>query len=342
MPDRSIPPDTTIRERLAATPRQWLWRVVSLLLAAALIAFMLSLVDWAAFWDVLRRLSPASLLAAFAVYVALNAFRAVRYRVLLRRDDVPFTQLFPLGLWHNFLVRLLPFKLGELAYIVLLRQRLAVPMQEGVSSLFGARLLELLVIVLVATGSILLSGSMLALGGGWVLLLMAGSIVAGVLGLYYAGTLVRGAVRLLRRVTALPLVERLCERLTSLAIEFDRLREPRLFMMALFWSLFTYACSFGVNAILLAAVGVTADLPTLVVLVSLGMFAAAFPLNISGFGAVELSWALGLTTLLGYSTGEATSIGLMLNGYHLICAAISGVAGWLVMQAQRSTVPAER
>lgn len=338
MPDNS--PDMTVRERFIATPRQWLWRSMSLLLAAALIAFMLSLVDWAAFWEVLRRLSPTSLLAAFVVYVLLNAFRALRYRVLLRRDDLPFAQLFPLGLWHNFLVRLLPFKLGELAYIVLLRQRLAVPMREGVSSLFGARLLELLVIVLVATGSLLISESVVALGGSWVLLLMAGSIVAGVLGLYYAGTLVRGTVRLLRRLTALPLVERLCERLTSLAIEFDRLRDPRIFTEALFWSVFTYACSFGVNAILLAAIGIEADIPTLIVLVSLGMFATAFPLNISGFGAVELSWALGLTALLGYSTGEATSIGLMLNGYQLLCAAVSGVAGWLVMQMQpQSSLP---
>jgi hypothetical protein len=62
------------------------------------------------------------------------------------------------------------------------------------------------------------------------------------------------------------------------------------------------------------------------------MFATAFPFSLSGFGAVELSFAFGLVNLAGYSAGDATSIGLMLNGMQLIFAALSGLLGYLLMQ----------
>lgn len=320
------------------TPRQWLWRIISLLVALALVVFMLSLIDWSAFLAVLRQLSLWSLLASFGVYVILNFFRALRYRTLLQHENTPLAHLFPIGLWHNFLVRLLPFKLGEITYPVMLRQRLAVPVEDSVSSLFGARLLELLVIVIIAAGSLLLAGDVLPGSGAGLIVLMLLVTLAGVFGLYYAGALLRVVVGALRRLARFSVVERLSQRLDVLALKFDRLRQPRVFVMALVWSLCTYACSFGVNAILLYAVGVQPEPAVLIILVSLGMFASAFPFNISGFGAVELSWAFGLTLLLGYSAGEGTSIGLMLNGYHLICAGISGSLGWLVVQWLPDTV----
>lgn len=317
--------------------RQWLFRTVNLLIAAGLIAFVLWQVDWAAFVDVLSRLSPLSLVAAFGVYVALNFFRSLRYIALLDRP-LPVLRVFPIALYHNFLVRLLPFKLGEFSYIVLMQRRLGISVKEGVSSLFGSRLLELLVIVLVAAVSLLLSGQLVPNQGGVAVLLVVACIVGGVMGFYYMGSLLRMTIRVADAILPDALMRRVRDKLIGLAIEFDRLRQPRLFARALFWSCFTYGCSFGVNAILLFAVGIQPDVVTLVVLVSLGMFATAFPFNISGFGAVELSWAFGLTTLLGFTVGEATSIGLMLNGYQLICAAISGFLGYLVVQVRQPSI----
>lgn len=312
--------------------RKWGWRALSLLLAGALVAFMLSQVEWAAFVRVLGRLSPLSLVAAFLVYVLLNLFRSFRYIALLERE-LAVRHVFPIALYHNFLVRLLPFKLGELAYVVMMRERLDVSVKEGVSSLFGSRLLELLVIMLLTASSLLLSANVLPNQQGLALLLVVLSVGGGLAGFYYAGRLLRLGTAFLRWLR-LPLVLRLCDRLDTLAAELDRLHEPRIFAKGLFWSLFTYGSSFTVNAILLHAIGLRVDVPALVLIVSLGMFATAFPFNISGFGAVELGWAFGLSTMAGYTVGEGTSIGLMLNGYQLICAALSGLLGYAVVQWQ--------
>jgi uncharacterized protein (TIRG00374 family) len=324
-----------VTESIAKPQRNnWLWRIFSLVIAAIIVIFMLSLVSWSAFLNLLSQLSPLNLIAAFFVYVLLNFWRSLRYITLLDRDDLSMWHVFPIALYHNFLVRLLPFKLGEVSYILLMRNRLDVSVKEGVSSLFGSRLLELLVIILVAAVSLLLSGEILPNQSGLALILVIGCLLGGIIGFYYMGAIIRFMMRLIPLQTRFTFPGKITERLAALAQEFDRLRHPRIFAKALFWSSFTYGSSFGVNWILLQAIGIHLDIVTLIVLVSLGMFATAFPFNISGFGVVELSWAYGLTALLGYPGNEAAAIGLMLNGYQLICAAISGLVAYWVIQLQ--------
>jgi len=310
----------------------WTWRIISTVLALLLIGFMLSLIQWGDFVDVLGRLSLQSMVAAFSVYVLLNLFRSFRFVALLNRDDISPWRVFPIALYHNFLVRLLPFKLGEFAYIVLMRNRMNVRVEEGFSSLFGSRLLELLMIILVGAVSLLLSGEIIPNQGALVIVLVIGSIIGGIIGFYYVGTMIRLFNRIIGTFDHIGFIGKLIEKLDGLAQEFDRIRKPKIFAKALFWSCFTYGSSFAVNWILLVAIGINVDPVTLVILVSLGMFATAFPFNISGFGAVELSWALGLTTFLAMSSSEATSIGLMLNGFQLLCAAISGGIGYGIVQ----------
>ena len=130
-------------------------RLVSVLVTVALLAVLIGEVKWDEFDQLLGRVAIVSWVGALLAYLALNLFRALRFHVLLDKDDTPWRLLVPITLYHNFLVRALPFKLGELSYIALLRSRLSYSMEEGLSSLFGARILELLIIVLVFTSGVL-------------------------------------------------------------------------------------------------------------------------------------------------------------------------------------------
>jgi len=314
--------------------RKWLWRIASLLIALLLVVYMLSRIQWSDFAAVVARLSPLSITAGFLVYLMLNLFRSFRYISLLDNPELPVAKVYPISLYHNFFVRLLPFKLGEVVYIILMRNRLQVRTREGISSLFGSRLLELLVIVLVAAVSLLLSGNLFESSTVVLTGLVVVCIVGGLAGFYYSGSIIRFSMRIVRGLINHPVVHKLADKFDGLALELDKLHEPRIFLKGLFWSLFTYSCSFGVNAILLYSVGVIVDPFTLVMIVSLGMFATAFPFSISGFGAVELSFAFGLTVFLAYSESQATSIGLMINGLTLIYAGLSGFVGFLAVQWQ--------
>lgn len=321
--------------------RKTISRAISLIVALLLIIFLIRIIDWTTFGELLLKLSPASILAGFLIYVALNFFRALRFKALLDRDNVPIKLLFPIALAHNFLVRLLPFKLGELAYLVLLKNRLNIPVEESVSSLGGSRLLELLVIVTVGSVTLLVAGDIFP-GQQIVMMILATVFVlVAMAAFYYAGKIIRFCMSVLRMIVRRIIgnepafLDTLAEKLEKVALEFDRVSRPRLFLNALFWSLFTYACSFGTNLVILWAVGVQLTPVEMVILISMGMFATAFPFNISGFGMVELSWGVGLTTLAAFTIDDATAVGLLLNGFQILCAAVSGIIGYGIVRVQK-------
>jgi glycosyltransferase 2 family protein len=312
--------------------RTWLWRAVNLIIAIVLVAFMLSQVEWSTFTDLLQQLSPVWLVAAFTAYFLQNVFRSFRYITLLDRDDVPLLSILPITLYHNFLVRVLPFKLGEFSYIVLIRNRLNVPMQEGVSSLLGSRLLELLMMVAVVAVSLPFAGDLLANQDTLAITLSIVSVLGVIVGFYYTGTILRWIVVVLRRVLRMDKANSFILKLESFAAEFDRICQPRIFIRALIWSYLSYGSSFVTIAIMLYAVGVRVDAVTTVVLISIAMFATGIPFTVGGFGTVELGWAFGLTTFATYEMGEATSIGLMINGFQVLSAALLGLAGYGILQ----------
>ena len=324
----------------ARRTRQWLWRLASLLITAFLLIYLLGEISEADFGEVLRRVSAGSLFGAMLSYLILNLLRALRFRILLDKSDAPLRILIPITLYHNGLVRLLPFKLGELSYIVLLRSRLNYSMESGVSSLLSARLLELLIIVIVFATGTLLSGVQFADPQAETLLtaMMILIFIASVIGLYFGSSLLRALLRIIRPIlSALTtsesrLTARLESQLLKIADQLEDIRNPRLFASALLISCFTYLSSFMVNYILLRAVGLEADLPTTIIIISIGMFGSALPFTPSGYGVVEWAWVIGLTGFAGYETAEAGTIGFILHGFQVITAALYGLGGYLLIR----------
>jgi glycosyltransferase 2 family protein len=309
--------------------RKFFWRGISLLAGIFIVLLVFGLMDWQAFAERLNQLSLIEIMAAAGVYLLLNLFRCLRYQALLSATyAAPLRWLFPISLYHNFLVRVLPFKLGELTYIVLIQRYLRIPVEAGLSSLFGSRILELLVIVLVGLGSLFIAGDIFAGQQTLQLIFLVIFIGVGIPSIYFAGSLLRFAASIITRLPV-SFAQVIASRVAKLAVEFDTLRQPRRFGQAFFWSFFTYSASFGANWVLLHALNIEMSLALAVLVITLGMFASAFPFNVSGFGMVEISWTFGLTTLLGYSAGEAASIGLLLNGFQIVCAVFYGVIGWL-------------
>lgn len=317
--------------------RQFLVRAISIAITVLLLADLVGRVNWAEFDQLLGRIAATSWLGALLAYLTLNLFRALRFRILLDKRESPWRILIPITLYHNFLVRALPFKLGELSYILLLRSRLNYSMEEGVSSLFGARVLELLIIVMVFASSIPASAEQLAAQRDDLTLAIAITFVLSVIGLYFGGNLIRtfqqAAQPLLSRAERRRpnIASSANKRLSQLAQEMDRIRQPRLFLTALFTTCFTYTSSFLTNYILLGALGVNVELPVFIAIISLGMFASAFPFTVSGFGVVEHAWRFGLVQFADLPDAEATAAGFLLHGFQIFAAAVYGLLGYLLI-----------
>ena len=333
--------------------RQFLVRAASIAITVGLLADLVGRVNWGEFDQLLGRVSATSWLGALLAYLMLNLFRALRFRILLDKRNSPWRILAPITLYHNFLVRALPFKLGELSYVVLLRSRLNYSMEEGVSSLFGARVLELLIIVMVFASSIPASADELAAQRDELLLAIAVTFALSVIALYFGGTLIRAFHKAAQPLVAMAEGKRpgfaagAETRLRQLADEMDRIRQPRLFLTALFTTCFTYTSSFLTNYILLGALGVNVELPVFIAIISLGMFASAFPFTVSGFGVVEAAWRFGLMQFANMPDGDATAAGFLLHGFQIFAAAVYGLLGYLLihisapMPAQNASIAEE-
>lgn len=328
--------DLSFSARLrAVSRRKWLQRLVSLLISVLLLGLVLVQVDWVSFSAYWSRLSSGALFASFALYVLLNVFRALRFRALLMEYPVSLGALLPITLYHNFLVRVLPFKLGEISYVLLLRQRHAVPTRAGISSLFGARLLELLVIVLVAILALLAAGGLLpAEQSGLLLALMLVCVLGGVASFYYSGAVLRRMALWLRAGFRSEWVHKLSQGLVALADELDNLRQARRFGRSFVWSWGTYLCSALSVLVTLWAIGAQMGILETVIVLSLGMFALAFPFNISGFGLVDWSWAFGLHALAGMALDDAVAAGFMLNATQMLFAIVAGGLGWVILRSR--------
>lgn len=315
------------------TWQQWAVRGGMAGIAVVLLLGVLLTMDFHAFEQYAGRLSAGSLAAAFAAYGAQNAFRALRYRALLGRPDLPLAPLTAISLYHNGMVRLLPFKLGEATYVVLMQRRFGVRLSAGITSLLWSRGLELVVILAVAALALLLTGD---------LTLEARLMVFGLAGLGVgAGVIVLHSPAALRRLlwaseARLPLLRRISPALMRLLDEVEALREPRRLRGGLLWSCGTYGSTFLTSLVLLNALGIALPFHEFVIVISLGMFATAFPFNISGFGLVEWSLAFGLARYAGLPLSEATALGLLLNGFQQLAAFLWGGIGFAALHTLAS------
>ena len=317
----------------------WAIRMLGLVASIAIGLYLLWQIDVQQFLSMIRGLSVASLFGAFLIYMLLNLFRAVRFTVLLGGENISTQTLYPIALYHNFLVRTLPFKTGELSYVMMVRHYLRKPILEGVGTLVSARLFDLLLVTTGCTVGLLT----VAVPASQHLLftLFVPCLVVCALGLYFAAPILRKALALEDNLLKNRLVAKskiliwVNQKLLTLAENLDRIRNPRLFIILIGLSACIYASSAAFNLVLLRALGITAPFGTQLVVVSIAMFAEALPFSVAGLGLVEGGWTFGLVTFAVVSgasaTSQAASIAFFLHACQLFSVAISGLIGYLML-----------
>jgi hypothetical protein len=314
------------------------WMVVGAVISVGLAWYLLRNVDLDEFSRIASNVPAWSLVLAFSLYLLLNFWRSLRFRIPLKRDEVPLRILFPITLYHNFLVRTLPFRTGELAYITLLRQYLRQPVSDGFSSLLGARLFELLLVIMGGMAGLLLSSRQLVEQGQLVLIVLVGGFVVCLAVIYQAGRLTRLMSRLWLWTAARSplrhhkLVGTIGDKLRGIAAQLDRMHEPRMFFSMLLLSTCTYGTNTIFYIVVMNALGLQANISILLPIISLGMLASFFPLSFLELGVVESGFTFGMVVLAGLPMGQAVPIAFFLHGYQMICAALTGLIGYLLLQ----------
>ena len=323
------------------------WQLASIAVSIGLMVFVFTQIDMGEFLHIVASVPAWALLGAFVTYFLLNFFRTFRFRTFMPHPHPSVAELLPIVLYHNFLTRVLPFKTGEISYVLLVNRYLKQPVTEGISSLLSARLFELALVILGGAFGVLSVATDTPANRTLTFVLLIGFLIVYMIGLYYSGSLLRVFSRMWTRIVAPVVVRRFPklehrveEKLAVFATQFDRIHNPRLLLSACLLSTFTYGFSMAFDIILLRGLGIDNPLGVLVTIISIKMFLEAAPIAVSGFGVIEGGWMFGLVTLAGMDSSTAASIAFFMHACQVIIAAIVGVIGWVTLTRFRRPAPA--
>ena len=270
----------------------------------------------------------------FVLFLLLNIFRTLRFRILLDRKELPLGVLFPITLCHNFFVRTLPLMVGEFSYIALLRRHLKIPVSEGIRSLFEARLFDLQFVIVGGTFGLLGMGGQ---STGYVLtiLALAGGLIPANRVLF--SVFPKGAKRIWACIVRIcpwhhtAFLDSIGHKLGEVSLQLNRFRCLRPLLKVLTCSLCTYGISLSCHLLLLLTLNVNQRLSVLLVVISVVMIASWFPFSLSGFGVIEGSWAASLVMFADMEVGSALSVGLFIHCCQVLMTALLGLLGFVLL-----------
>ncbi len=315
---------------------RWIRPLASLALTSALCFLLLRQVDLRELADWLLRVDRRY----YAVYVGLALAgllaRSWRYQMLIGR----WVGFFPIVLVtaaRNFLVDLLPARIGSLSYVYLLTRRFGVPLDPVLSSFVLTFLYDLLAMSLLVGLALTLQfgrfESGVALG------FLASLLAAAVLSVFF--WLARALRLVAARLRATGRGEALASRLEEAAREVGRSGGPAKVSALIGLSVLIRLLKFGAYwSLLLGVVGEhdlgARDLPFWTVFLGIAgaELSATLPIHgIAGFGTYETAWKLGFERLgvsprVAILSGFATHLLSQIYDYSVGLVALGLALAW--------------
>jgi hypothetical protein len=299
---------------------RWL---LSTLLAVAITAgclwFLLTPEIARSLWRLAAEARPLPILAAFLIGAGVQWLRAWRFAVMSTgRLGLPGANLVRVAFQLNALNFILPLRLGELSYPVLMRRHYGYGLVHSAGILLLARAFDLATV-----GAILLgTAAWLGLAGAHPLVFGLGALALAL----SPFALALGGRALQPHLTRLPHVGSFAARLT---LGLAALADPRAAMATVALG-FAVWLAFGFSAMLVAdAVVATVPAATAMLGALSGSIAFALPINgIAGIGPSQAAW-VAATTLTGVPWNDAVLSALALHAVVLTNALVFGALATL-------------
>jgi hypothetical protein len=315
---------------------RWIRPLVSLALSATLCFLLLRQIDLRELADWLLRVDRRYYAGYVALAVAGLLARSWRYQMLIGRW-VGFLPLVLVTAARNFLVDLLPARIGSLSYIYLLTRRFGVPLEPVLSSFVLTFLYDLLAMTLLVGIALTLQlgrfESGIALG--FVAALLAAAVLTVFLRL---GPVLRFvAARLRARGRGEALASRLDEAACEVSRSGGAAKVTALIALSIVIRLFKFAAYWS---LLLGVVGEhdlgARDLPFWTVFLGItgAELSATLPIHgIAGFGTYETAWKMGFERLgvsprVAILSGFATHLLSQIYDYSVGLVALALALAW--------------
>jgi len=242
-------------------------------------------------------------------------------------------EMLSLSLFNN----ILPSRGGELTFPYFMHTRHQISIGESTGALILARVFDYLAVVLLFLVFGLWQLPHLDGQATHIIALTAGILVLSVVGLVLIPWLGTWGLRVLRWLFGLwPGEERrwtvrILRGAEQMILTFQQLRQGKVWLLTLFWSLLNWLGVFAWFTSFLYAIHVPYPYPFVIIGATFASLAKAVPLlTVSGFGAHEAGWALGFG-LTGMPRHLAIATGFAVNLLTLFSSILFGGIALIVM-----------
>jgi len=303
--------------------RRLLSTLLALIVSAAALWWLLADGVGVALLEALHTASLWPLVLGSMIAIAIQIIRAWRFAILatgnLALPSWTMTGIATKLVLFNFL---LPFKLGELSFPLMMKRVYRTPFGQGAGILILCRFLDLGVVVAI----ILLTGAWLldpALHGWNPALISALGLMALII-----PPLIVDQLPWLRRLTAAwPRIDHLAGQMSHGASMIRPLR-IRLPVAALTLSI--WAAHAAIAWLVATAIGAGLGLAPMAMASAASNLAFALPISgVAGLGPPQAAWAT-MLHLAGHDWAPATTSALLCHGLLLITLSIFGAAFWMI------------
>lgn len=312
----------------------WVRLAIGLLATAGLLWALGSQIDARRAWGLTSQADPTWVAIGFGLYALLVFIRSVRYRVIA--PEIPLSTLLSVHGVHVLLLRVMPFRTGELGFGWLMRRGGAAGFSRSLVGLLMLRILDFAaLLVLFAVGLVTFGGAAFTEGRVAVLPWVMLGLFALAAPLYLRWTL-RLAVRAMSGLLALTRLDRV-ERVAGLAEKIrdavawaQTVRTATLFR-ATAWTSLQFAVNYAIFYALMAAMHIDVTFAQTVLGGTGSAIGGLLPLaGIGNFGTLETGWALGFAAV-GVPTEDAIASAFAFSVITVGYAAVTAVVGWLTL-----------
>ena len=283
-------------------PRSQVFRFVIALLVAICVSFvLLRQIETGLIPETIQRISPSAILVGFIFYCIFILSKTIRFRQLLAINQSTL-KLLPIFALHTFWGNILPFRSGDLSYIILMKSQEQVTGIKSLASLMLASIIDLtLLIGLISITSLLLRSDLVGLSyfGLLVLPILFG---IGILGLMGSALFARKKLNCLINTFEnwvqdfnFRLIQWITAKILAIIKELLSTSLDKHFLLTWVYSIISMTIRFGFQIYLIVEMGVEVPIINLIfALVFTNIFNLLPIQSIGNFGTIEapFSWAL--------------------------------------------------
>lgn len=305
---------------------------VGLAITTGLVLFLLRYIDPRQVGQLLTSMDWLYCLTAFGIWLAMYLVRALRF--VLLAPKTPFLTMLCIASVHNFLLRVLPMRTGEISYGLLVRRAGTAGLGESLLGLLLLRVLDATVVVVVFSVTLSVHRGIYLGDRRLGITVAAAAALLGIVVVMNLGRLLRaalgiarGGVRLLR-LEGRETVKRSLARVEGSVKTFSEVG-PRTTLAVAAVTVVLWLLTFSAFFAIMRGFSMPVGIPQTVLGSTAAVVTGFLPIGgIGSFGTMEAGWALGFV-LVGLDREKAVASGFGVSLTSFVFAAILGLAGWI-------------